>query len=58
MAAALRTMVPKEVREERFTIELDGKACSGVRVLPASKKASAVFGVAEAVVVPIPGLPL
>jgi hypothetical protein len=55
MAAAVRTMMPKEVREERLTIELDGKTCSGIRVLPASSEAAALFGVAEAVVVPVRG---
>ena len=55
MAAAVRTMMPKEVREERLTIELDGKTCSGIRVLPASREAAAMFGVAEVVVVPVRG---
>jgi hypothetical protein len=55
MAAAVRTLMPKEVREEPVTIELDGKTGSGIRVLPASKKAAAVFGVAEGIVVPVDG---
>jgi hypothetical protein len=54
MTGALRAMVPPEVQEETFTLALDGKDCSGVRLLPASKKAAEVFGVAEAVVVPLP----
>jgi hypothetical protein len=55
MTGALRTMVPQEAREEAFTVTLEGKNRSGVRLLPASRKASEVFGVAEIVVVPLPG---